>query len=174
MTLRAARKGDAETLFRNYTSDVRSAQFLTRKPHTVIDQTQSFLNTWCKTAWDTASQQFAWVIALQETDEAIGVFLVELEGHRAQIHYGIGYNFWNQGLTAEAGDAVVQWLMMQPQVQRISAVCDLLNEKSMKVLEKLRFQKEGVFRKWLSLPAFGSAARDCYIYARTRESAAIS
>jgi [ribosomal protein S5]-alanine N-acetyltransferase len=165
--LRSSQDGDAEKLFLNYCSNVYSSQFLTRLPHHRVEQTADFLNNWCKVAWSRELDQFAWVIALRNTNEAIGIFIVELDRHKAQIHYGIGYDFCNQGFVTEAGKAVIQWLMEQPNLQRVWAVCDLINFSSIRVLEKLGLQKEGLLRKWLSFPAFGGLARDCYIYART-------
>jgi len=96
------------------------------------------------------------------------VFIVDAEGHKAQVHFGLGQKFWRQGYMAEPGSVVVEWLMKQ-RLQRIWAVCDLHNHGSSKVLEKLGFKNEGVLQKWLVLPSFGNIARDCYIYARIQD-----
>lgn len=87
--------------------------------------------------------------------------------HKAEIHFGIGKEFWNQGLTTEFVRVAVEWLKIQPKLQRVWAVCDLLNYGSTRVLEKIGFQKEGLLQNWLRLPAFGESARDCFIYAKT-------
>lgn len=169
ITLRRSQNSDVEILFHNYFSASCCSKFLTRQPHLHVNQTQNFLNSWCDNAWDYDLGKFGWVIASAESDEPIGVFLVMLEEHKAQIHFGISKNFWRQGLVTEAGNAVIQWLMNQPDLQRIWAVCDLLNQGSSKVLEKLNFQKEGILHNWVILPAFGGSARDCYMYALTYE-----
>lgn len=167
LTLRSSIDKDSESLFKNYCSDIYSSRFLTRKPHVNIEQTTNFLKDWCINSWVEESNRFAWVIALEDTDEAIGVFLVEIEGHKAQIHYGISRAFEGKGFITEAGNAAVDWLLRQSNLQCIWAVCDLSNQGSIKVLEKLGFNREGVLRKWLILPYFGScSARDCYMYAR--------
>ncbi len=166
LILRSSTDKDSELLFKNYCSDIYSSKFLTRKPHINIEQTTKFLKDWCINSWIEESNQFAWVIALKDTDEAIGVFLVEIEGHKV-IHYGISRAFEGKGFITEAGHAAVDWLLCQSDLQRVWTICDLENQGSINVLEKLGFNREGVLRKWLTLPSFEcSSARDCYIYAR--------
>ncbi len=167
LILRRAIDIDSENLFRNYTMDPECSLFLTRRPHAHVNETATFLNKWCDISWEKECNEFAWVISLAENNEAIGVFLVSIDGHKAQIHFGVGRNFWRQGYTTESGYTVVQWLLTQLRLQRIWTVCDLHNYGSIKVLENLGFQNEGILRKWLVLPAFGDSARDCYIFART-------
>ena len=168
LNLRSAMEGDAKNLFAHYCSNIDSSRYLTRPPHKEIYQTKQFLTKWCDIAWKVDSPEFAWVVALKNTNEAIGVFLVEREEHRAQIHYGISSNFSDQGLITEAGLAIVSWLLAQKSIQRIWTVCDLENHSSIRVLNKLGFKNEGILQKWLSLPAFGQTARDCYIYGLTK------
>ena len=165
--LRNSYKKDAETLFYNYCSNDISSRFLTRKPHASINQTSDFLNKWCTSGWVQDSKQFAWVIALNGTDEAIGVFLVTLEKNTVQIHYGIDLNFEKQGLITEAGHAVIQWLKSHAEIKRAWTLCDLHNYGSIKVLEKLGFKKEAILRKWLALPAYEGTRRDCIMYGQT-------
>jgi [ribosomal protein S5]-alanine N-acetyltransferase len=169
LILRRAISVDSEDLFRNYTSDPECSRFLTRLPHANSDDTATFLDNWCNQSWDKNSEKFAWVVALAETNEAIGVFLVDCEGHKAQIHFGVGRQFWRQGFATELTNAAVQWLITQKNIQRVWAVCDQLNNGSKKVLENIGFQNEGVLRKWIVLPAFGGQARDCHVYSRICE-----
>jgi ribosomal-protein-alanine N-acetyltransferase len=170
LSLRSAMEADAINLFDRYCSDVGSSRYLTRQPHKEVSETKSFLNKWCCDAWTKDSSDFAWVIALKETNEAIGVFLVQEDGHKAQIHYGIGQHFSGQGFMTEAGYAVLLWLLDHENIQGVWTVCDLENYSSIKVLNKLGFKKEGILEKWFILPAFGQSARDCYIYGFTKKS----
>ena len=168
LILRRAIDADINALFHNYSSDPHSSRFLTRQPHSNTNQTAQFLNDWCDKPWEQEFTKFAWVVSLKKNNEAIGVFLVSEDGqHKAEIHYGIGRLFCQQGFATEVCQVAVQWLMTQPKLQRIWAVCDLLNYGSIKVLENNGFQREGILRNWLQLPAFGNTARDCYIYAQT-------
>ena len=58
--------------------------------------------------------------------------------------------------------------MAQPLVFRISAVCDVENVGSARVLEKSGFVREGVLRRWMMHPNVSNEPRDCYSYARVR------
>ena len=59
-------------------------------PYSSNESTKKLLTDWCDKPWDNELDKFAWVIALAEKNEAIGIFLVELDDiHTVQIHYGI-------------------------------------------------------------------------------------
>lgn len=131
MYLRQAFKGDAKNLFNNYCSDSERSQFLTRQPHRKIEETSLFLTKWCQIAWEEKLSNFAWVIALRDSNEAIGLFLVMCEGVKVQIHFGISRDYEQQGLITEADREVVKWLKSQPEVKEIWTVCDLENYASM-------------------------------------------
>ena len=63
---------------------------------------------------------------------------------------------------------VAVWALSQPSVFRISAVCDVENIGSARVLEKSGFVREGLLRRWLLHPNINDEPRDCYSYARVR------
>jgi ribosomal-protein-alanine N-acetyltransferase len=171
IVLRRGIETDVITLFQNYCSDKDCSRFLTRKPHASTQQTAKFLKEWCNDPWDEEDTKFAWVVALKDTDEPIGVFIVCLqESYKAEIHYGISRHFWKKGLTTELSHLATEWLISQPNLKRIWAVCDLDNSGSIKVLENIGFKREGLLQNWLRLPAFEDAIRDCFIYAKTRSS----
>jgi len=163
LVLRRVKEGDAENLF-CYTKDPECSRFLTRSPHRHIDQTKQFLNSWA--SWEKESNNFCWVVGMASNDEAIGIFIANIDGHKAEVHFGIRREFWRQGFTTEFIQAASDWLMSEGKLQRIWAVCDLENIGSIKTLENSGFKKEGTLQGWLVLPSFGETARDCYVYAR--------
>jgi ribosomal-protein-alanine N-acetyltransferase len=164
LRLRRTRAGDAPVLFRNYTGDPECSRYLQRLPHKDANQTQAMLDTWCEKRWDEPGAPFAWVIALRESDEPVGLFLAIPQDHATQIHYGIARRCWGQSLVAEAGRAVLDALRRNLQTRRVWTLCDVENTGSRRVLEKLGFCQEGILRSELTLPAFGGAARDCYVF----------
>jgi len=165
LRLRAARPGDAAPLFANYCGDPACCQFLQRKPHADVRQTDAMLARWSDPAEIDLDGSWMWVIALRESDEPVGVFVVIRDGHKAEIHYGIAKTLWGQGLVAEAGQAAMTMLQQRPGLERIWTVCDVDNHGSRRILEKLGFQQEGILHKWLKLPAYDNAARDCLVFA---------
>lgn len=163
LLLRRSKDGDAENLF-NYTNDSECSRFLTRRPHSHIDQTKDFLEKWCSLAWEKEENNISWVVSLASNNEAIGLFIVIAEGHMAQVHFGIRREFWGRGYTTELLKAGSEWLLLNKNLQKIWTVCDFENIASFKALENSGFKREGILKKWLVLPAFGESARDCYLY----------
>lgn len=119
LRLRRTRAGDARVLFRNYTGDPECSRYLQRLPHKDANQTQAMLDTWCEKRWDEPGAPFAWVIALRESDEPVGLFLAIPQDHATQIHYGIARRCWGQSLVAEAGRAVLDALRRNLQTRRV-------------------------------------------------------
>ena len=167
LTLGPARPGDADQLFINYCGDPACGTFLQRKPHARAAQTAAMLEKWSNAAnaqQAATGAPFAGVIRERVADEAVGVFVVIPDAHKVEIHYGIAKRLWGRGLLTEAADAAVSFLRGMAGVERIWTVCDVDNDASRRVLEKLGFQREGLLRKWLKLPAYGNAARDCWVF----------
>ncbi|MBA2656767.1 MAG: GNAT family N-acetyltransferase [Tatlockia sp.] len=162
--LRSFCENDVETLYHNYCSDIERSRFLTREPHTDSNQTLDFLLKWCHSAWEKKSSEFAWIIALKSTNEAIGISLVILEEHKAQIHYGINRDYERQGFITEAGFAITEWLKSKTKIREIWTLCDVENYGSINVLHKLGFSNLGVLKSELNLPAFGNEPRDCFLF----------
>jgi len=54
--------------------------------------------------------------------------------HRLEFGYVLGRPWWGQGLMTEALSEIVRWALRQPSVFRISAVCDVENVGSARVM----------------------------------------
>jgi ribosomal-protein-alanine N-acetyltransferase len=164
LLLRSAKWDDADALFHGYCGVPDCARYLTRGIHTSPTQTASFLGKWCLQAWTKEDNSFAWVIAERDTNLPIGNFVVIRMGDSARIHFGIGQPYWGRGLVVEAGLIAVQWLFEDKALRQLATVCDAEHVRSMRVLEKLGFEKEGLVKHHLVLPAFGPIARDGVAY----------
>jgi ribosomal-protein-alanine N-acetyltransferase len=164
LTLRPNRDGDAEQLYTNYCGDPACCTFLQRQLHADAIQTANMLAKWSDAAHVTSDKGYAWVICERSIDEPVGLFVVIPDGHKVEIHYGIAQRLWGQGLMAEAAGAAVAFLRDVPGIERIWTVCDVDNHGSRRVLEKIGLRQEGLLRKWLKLPAYSYAARDCWVF----------
>lgn len=164
LVLREGDPSDTYNLFHNYTSDHLCSRFLTRAPHAELAQTEKFIHDWCITPWKKPQGQFSWVIALPDTQEVIGLFIVKMEHNKAEIHYGIGRKFWGKGFATEAGLSVVSWLKDQQYISMIWTVCDTNHLDSINVLQKLGLQNNGLSNQQFKLPAFGNVPHDFFIF----------
>lgn len=103
------------------------------------------------TAIEKTGQPQFFFLCERETDKlagAIGIHPIHSASGKNgdyEMGYWLGEDFWNQGLMTEAGRFAVAWALEQPWVQRLTAVTDIENKKSQRILEKLGF----VFQKIL-------------------------
>lgn len=85
-----------------------------------------------------------WMIELKD-----GTHIGELcfkgidENGVTEIGYGIGEEYQGQGYATEAVQAVVDWVLKQPNVTAIEAECEAGNKASLRVLEKSGFIATG-------------------------------
>ena len=91
-----------------------------------------------------------WGVAELETDQIIGtvtLFNFNLDNKRAEIGYGLDYNYWRKGYVTEALDALLSYAFDVLQLHRLEADVDPRNVGSIRTLEKMGFQREGLMRE---------------------------
>ncbi|MDX1439450.1 MAG: GNAT family protein, partial [Rubricoccaceae bacterium] len=112
--------------------------------------------------------EFTWVIEQADKSRLLGMIAARVRGHKADIGYVLAKEHWNRGFMTEAITAVSDWLLSQPSIFRVGAVCDTENPGSARALEKSGFEREGVLRRWIIHPNIPNGPRDCFIYGRVR------
>ncbi len=91
-----------------------------------------------------------WGIALRPDNQLIGsitLFNLDFNHRRAEIGYALGREHWGQGYMNEALMALLQYAFEALNLHRIEADVDPRNGASIRTLEKLGFQREGVLRE---------------------------
>jgi ribosomal-protein-alanine N-acetyltransferase len=124
---------------------------------------RAFLGTY-DADWERG-RGFPWVIIRREDGQLLGMIHLRIEGHKADVGYGLARPFWGQGYMTEAVWAVTGWVLAQPAIYRVWAVCDVDNLASARVLEKAGMQREGLLRRFIVHPAISPKPRDCWCYA---------
>ena len=115
-----------------------------------------------------AGRKFNWVIETAPGGELIGAIGLGINTFRAGLGYVLARPFWSHGYATEAGHAVVDWAIVQPEIFRVWAVCDIDNPASRRVLEKLGLTYEGILHRWIVHPNISPEPRDCHCFARCR------
>jgi len=90
-----------------------------------------------------------WVLTLKSEERPIGTcgYHKWLKNHRrAEIGYDLEKSSWHKGLMKEALAAVISFGFLQMSLNRIGAMVHPKNEASLKLLERLGFQKEGLLK----------------------------
>jgi len=83
--------------------------------------------------------------------------------------YIIGREYWGRGYMTEVVRAVSDWVLAQPEIHRVWAMCDVDNLASARVMEKSGMEREGRLRRWTVHPNTGPAPRDFWCYSRVKE-----
>lgn len=87
------------------------------------------------------------------------------EHDRAEVGYDLARRLWGRGLAAEAMRAVLDFGFDAMGLNRISAHTEVANTRSIRMLERLGFRREGTLRE---LVRDGDAYRDVAVYAVLR------
>lgn len=115
-----------------------------------------------QTRWPRTDVSLA--MATKSGDRVIGairLWEVDTENRTAEIGYSLHRDFWRQGLTFEAGRALIQVGFETLGLHRIVATCDVRNRGSWGVMRKLGMRREGHFRHDKQVKG---AWRDTYAY----------
>ena len=148
LLLRELRSGDAESLFA-VLGDKEVAEFYDDEVFRDLSQAREQIEAWAAGFRDRRSVR--WGISRVDQDELLGT-CGYYGFHRLHKRAGIGYelarSFWRQGIMTEALNAILQFGFNRVGLNRIEAVVMPENEGSVKLLERLGFQPEGVLREY--------------------------
>ena len=91
-----------------------------------------------------------WGIADAATDAVIGTCTLahlSITHERAEIGFALRQNRWGQGLGSEAVTAAIDFAFKELGLHRVEADVDPRNERSLRLLERLGFRREGYLRE---------------------------
>lgn len=150
LLLRPLRSDDAECVFMNWTSDPDVARFMRWEVHKNVSETQQWLAS--EETLIESDTVYNWGFVLKSTGELIGSGgLVYRESDRM---YELGYNimkrYWNQGLTTEAAQAIIDFGKNELKQTKFYCCHAKDNPASGRVMEKIgfRYQNDGVYYSW--------------------------
>jgi ribosomal-protein-alanine N-acetyltransferase len=166
LLLRPVAIADVDAIFDTYARDEEVARYVIWRPHSSRNETQAYVEGCIATPAEAGR---TYVLVGREDNTLRGAFALRQRApHRLDCGYVLACRWWRQGLMTEALTVVTVWALHQPSVFRVSAMCDVENIGSARVLEKSGFVREGVLRRWLLHPNISDEPRDCYSYARVR------
>jgi ribosomal-protein-alanine N-acetyltransferase len=91
-----------------------------------------------------------WGIARKGSDELIGTcgyYDWNKTSHRVEIGYDLEPAHWGEGIMSEALHAVLRYGFEEMGLNRVQAIIDSENVRSIKLVERLGFKKEGILRQ---------------------------
>lgn len=147
LILRKFKIEDAEDMFKHWGNDSAVNKYLSWNIHQSVQDSQDIIDLWVSKYEDM--ETYNWAIVLKEIDEVIGsISMVKLENkhYSCEIGYCIGSKFWNNGITTEAFQAVIEYLLNEVGFNRVVAMYDTENKASGKVMKKCKMTYEGTLR----------------------------
>lgn len=114
-----------------------------------------------------ARRELTWLMELKDTHKVIGeIVLYDFRlKKQADIGYRINKDYWGQGFAPEAGQAMLKVAFEYMELNRLQIRCFTNNHGSIRVAEKLSFQKEGTIRQGAIL----NVMTDYYIFGLIKE-----
>jgi len=115
-------------------------------------------------------------ICLQENNKVIGnIYLAKQEPDYIDT-FSLGYvmnpNYQKKGYATEASNAILDYVFHQKNAHRVVAHCNVLNENSWRLLERLKLRREATMRQniYFKLDESGNPIwSDSYMYAILKE-----
>jgi len=133
LVLRKFTEEDAEALF-DILKDKRANEFLPWEPVKSLEEAKRFYEERYASKY-ARPQAYAYAICLREDNIPIGYINVDI-GKTYELGYGLRSDFWHQGITSEAGRAVVEQIKKDG-LPYIIATHDRNNPRSGKVMQRL-------------------------------------
>ena len=162
LLVRPAVCADAAVVFRDYACDPDVARHMTWRPHRDVAETVAFLQR-CEQSWAEGSA-FPWTLWSKAGGHLVGLLEIRVRPPSVDLGYALTRPSWRQGLMTEALRPVIAWALAQPDIHRVWAACDVDNEASARVLERIGMQRERILRRWLIHPNVSDTPRDCFCY----------
>ncbi len=119
-----------------------------------LQVTEELLKEWLIKEQQQPRNSYIFVIDLLETGKFIGLIALNIGKEKyksAEVWYKLHKDFWGNGYTTEALTALLDFGFNQLHLHRIEAGCAVENIRSIKVLEKVGMQREGMHRKILPI-----------------------
>ena len=155
LVLRRVTAGDTDAIFR-LMADPRVTRFLGRAPFTTLDEAarrvQMFQDEF------QSRSGLAWMVTQRTDGQFMGFcrYTHFATFHsRAEIGYLLSPEWWGQGMMPEAVRAAVGFGFTQLGLHSVQADIDPANAQSRRLLEKLGFVQEGLFRESFYIPHEG-------------------
>lgn len=163
LVLRDFRKDDWEAVH-EYGTDLEVVRFMPWGPNTESD-TKEFVKRSLASQREDPRRNFEFAVTLTDSERLIGGAGIRVSApadRGADMGYCLHRDFWGQGYATEAAAAIVGFGFGTLGLHRIFATCDVGNEASARVLEKVGMRREAQF---MQDNMIRGEWRDSYLYA---------
>lgn len=147
VALRWLQPEDAPAVFRIY-SDAEAMKYWSSPPMTSEAQAEGLIASIAKGFED--GTLFEWGVVERDGGRVIGTVTlasIDRKNKRAEVGFMLDRAVWRQGYMSEALGAALDYAFGPMDLARMEADVDPANEASLRLLERLGFQREGYLRE---------------------------
>lgn len=145
--LREVDEGDYKDIFQIY-SDKEVLKYENMPPFNQIDDAKVYIKTIKKGYKE--KRFIRWVIEDRETKKALGLVTlhhIDYINFNAHIGYILNREYWGKGIMKKVVDKILQFSFEEVKIHRIEARIDPRNNNSIKLIQKLQFEKDGLLKE---------------------------
>lgn len=149
LILRKFENGDAEDMFNNWASNPKVQLEYGEPVYLSKEQVKELLDKWLVKYSD--NDFYRWAIILKESNVNIGQIAfcrVYEDVATAEIEYCIGESYWGKRYALEALNAVLEYMLLNSDFEKLEAFHREANSKSGKVLEKTLMKRVPTVRRF--------------------------
>ena len=168
LILRPPTLADAPAIFAAYASDPEVTRYLTFRTHASAAETRAYLKGCLRDR--RAGRKFVWLLEEAGDGGLLGGISLRVQGSEATLGYVVARAFWGRGYAPEAVRRILDATFSEQGIDRVSAICDVENPRSVRVLEKAGLRREGVLRGHILHPNLSGEMRDVFRYSISRSS----
>jgi ribosomal-protein-alanine N-acetyltransferase len=171
LILRSLTSHDLEFIYQHFSDPDTTRYLQNEEPIKTRQQAQAIVDFYTEPGVQTYNR---WVIVNKSDDSPIGTCGYHRWRKRhfcAEIGYDLVKAYWNQGFMTEALTEVLEFGFGKMELNRIEALVHPGNLASIRLLEKLRFQNEGLLRDYYFK---GGMFHDSLIYSLLRRERSFS
>lgn len=149
LLLRKFKTEDAQMMFDNWAKDPENVKYLSWQAHRNVNDTYTILDKWLEEYKN--ANCYRWCITLKDTSEVIGgIDVIKIIENRStcEIGYVVTKKLWKRGIMTEALSAVIKYLFIKVNFNRIQLRHLTENPASGKVMLKCGLKFEGILRQY--------------------------
>lgn len=167
LRIRPIEVADVGGVFDIYSSS-EVCEFFDLSPFQDLSQAQAHVERWVRLAGEKKQLRHA-ILVEEQLIGTCGLYSVTAHHKRASIGFELLPAFWNRGIMTEALEAYVPYCFMKYRLSRIQGLVLPGNGASIRLLEKLGFQREGRLRKYEHWEGKGLVDLDMYALLTSEE-----
>lgn len=128
--------------------DIEVMRFFGMKPILSLNAAKKMIDYFKKNSEENGLNR--WAIVLKDDHAVVGsIFYTNIEKpyFRAEIGYLLGRDHWGKGIMTEALKKIIHYGFEQMNLNKIQALISLDNKRSIDLVERLGFSKEGILKE---------------------------